>query len=76
MAEFWDIYDKNKKKVGRVAQRDVDELKDGEYHIVVTSIIMNSKNQILISKRAEYKKYGLKMIWRMGGACGDSDHSE
>lgn len=65
MAEFWDIYDKNKKKVGRVAQRGVDELKEGEYHIVVTAIIMNSKNEILISKRAEYKKYGL--MWECNG---------
>lgn len=59
MAELWDIYDINRKKTGKTAERDVYQLKEGEYHIVVTGIIMNSKNEILISKRAPHKKYGL-----------------
>lgn len=58
MAEFWDIYDKDKNKTGRVAQRNVYQFKKGEYHIVVTAIIINSKNEILISKRAPFKKNG------------------
>lgn len=65
MAELWDIYDINKKKTGRTAERDIYQFKDGEYHIVVTGIIMNSKNEILISKRAEYKKFGL--MWECNG---------
>lgn len=65
MGELWDIYDKNKKKTGRTAERGVDQLKEGEYHIVVTGIIMNSKNEILISKRAEYKKHG--GMWECNG---------
>lgn len=65
MAELWDIYDINKKKIGRTAERDVYKFKEGEYHIVVTGIIMNSKNEILISKRAEYKKFGL--MWECNG---------
>lgn len=59
MIELWDIYDINRKKTGKTAERDVYQLKEGEYHIVVTGIIMNSKNEILISKRAPHKKYGL-----------------
>lgn len=65
MSELWDIYDINKKKTGRTAKRDVDQLKEGEYHIVVTGIIMNSKNEILISKRAKHKKFGL--MWECNG---------
>lgn len=65
MAELWDIYDINKKKIGRTAEREVYKFKEGEYHIVVTGIIMNSKNEILISKRAEYKKFGL--MWECNG---------
>lgn len=65
MAELWDIYDINKKKIGRTAERNVYQLKEGEYHIVVTGIIMNSKNEILISKRAEHKKFGL--MWECNG---------
>ena len=65
MPELWDIYDKNKKKTGRVAERDKYQFKEGEYHIVVTGIIMNSKNEILISKRAEHKNFGL--MWECNG---------
>lgn len=56
MAEFWDIYDKNKNKTGRVAERDVYKFKEGEYHIVVVAVIINSKNEILITKRSATKK--------------------
>lgn len=65
MAELWDIYDINKKKTGKTAERDVYQLKEGEYHIVVTGIILNSKNEILISKRAEHKEFGL--MWECNG---------
>lgn len=37
----------------------------GEYHIVVTGIILNSKNEILISKRATNKKFG--GMWECNG---------
>ena len=58
MRELWDIYDVNRKKTGKTAERDVYQFKDGEYHIVVTGVILNHKKEILISKRAEFKKYG------------------
>lgn len=56
MAEFWDIYDQNKCKTGKLAQRNVYQFKRGEYHLVVVAVIMNSKNEILITKRAKTKK--------------------
>ena len=55
MSEFWDIYDTNRNKTGKTAERGVYELKEGEYHVIVNAIIMNSKNEILISKRASHK---------------------
>ncbi len=58
MAELWDIYDENRKKTGKLAERDLHKFKKGEYHIVVTGIIFNTKREILISKRATWKKYG------------------
>ena len=64
MAELWDIYDINKNKTGRIAERNVYQFKNGEYHIVVTGIIINSKNEILITKRAENKRFGL--MWVQG----------
>lgn len=65
MAELWDIYDKNKNKTGKTAERGNYQFKEGEYHIVVTGIIMNSKNEILITKRAAHKKFGL--MWECNG---------
>ena len=60
MAELWDVYDSNRNKTGRITQRGENALKAGEYHIIVTGIIINSKNEILLSRRAEHKKNGLK----------------
>lgn len=66
MAELWDIYDENRKKTGRVVQRRVTKLEFGkEFHIVVTGIIMNSKNEILISQRAPQKR--LPLQWECNG---------
>lgn len=65
MPELWDIYDENKNKTGKTAIRDVTILQKGEYHIVVTGIILNSKKEILISKRAMNKKFG--GMWECNG---------
>lgn len=65
MAEFWDIYDKDRNKTGRLVQRGVDKLKEGEYHIVVTAVILNSKNEILITQRASFKTFPL--MWECNG---------
>lgn len=67
MAEFWDVYDENRKKTGKVIERGKKLLDEGEYHLGVTALIMNSKNQILISKRAKGKKYELK--WECNGGA-------
>ena len=55
--------------IGKRLERQLLEfgfkLNKGEYHIVVNAIIINSKGEILISKRAEYKPHGLK--WELNG---------
>ncbi len=63
MGELWDIYDKTKRK--QAGQQKGVYQQEGEYHIVVTGIIINSKNEILISKRAENKKFG--GMWECNG---------
>lgn len=65
MKEIWDIYDGNRKVVGSIARKDWSLLKEGEYHIAVDAVIMNSKNEILISQRAEHKLQPLK--WECNG---------
>lgn len=63
--EFWDIYDINKRKTGKTTPRLGCKLEEGEYHIVVNAIIINSEGKILVSKRADYKPHGL--MWEMSG---------
>lgn len=65
MEELWDIYDINRKKIGKFARRDVDKLQAGEYHVVVTGIMINSRNEILIGKRAAHKTHPL--MWECSG---------
>lgn len=66
MKEKWDIYDSKRRKTGKTIEREnQQQLKQGEYHIVVTGIILNSENQILISKRAKHKKFG--EMWECNG---------
>ncbi len=64
-AELWDIYDGNKKEDRKNGRKRVYEFKDGEYHLVVQAIILNTKNEILISKRAPFKKFG--GMWECNG---------
>lgn len=65
MNEIWDVYDINKRKTGKKAEKNVYKFQDGEYHIISTGVIMNSKNNILVSKRAPTKKYG--GLWECNG---------
>ena len=53
--EIWDIYDIDRKVTGKFHRRG-DELKPGEYRLVVHVCIFNSKNQLLIQKRQSNKK--------------------
>ena len=53
--EIWDIYDIDRKVTGKFHRRG-DELKLGEYRLVVHVCIFNSKNQLLIQKRQSNKK--------------------
>lgn len=67
MREKWDIYNIHKRKTGKRCFRDGRKLKTGEYHLVVTAIILNENNEILISKRAEHKVHP-----KMWECCGGS----
>ena len=67
MEEYWDVYDKFRRKTGKVIKRNsTDWLKNDEYHIVVTGVIQNSKNQILISKRKKDKEL-FPELWECNG---------
>lgn len=65
MGELWAVYDENRQKTGKIAERDVTQLKEGEYHIIVNGIILNFDNKILIDRRNLEKKYG--GMWECSG---------
>ena len=66
MEEKFDLYDKNRNLIGKTAIRGRDILNEGEYHIVVGAIIINNKNEILITKRAENKQ-SYPLFWECNG---------
>lgn len=62
--EYWDLYNKNRQKINKIVRRG-DKLQDDEYHLVVNLWIKNSKNEFLISQRAENKTY--PFMWECTG---------
>lgn len=64
MVEYWDLYNANKEKLGKVVRRG-DYLKDDEYHIVVNAWIKNSEGKYLISQRTANKTHPL--MWETTG---------
>lgn len=73
--EFWDIYTKDREKTGRLHRRG-DEMKEGEFHIVVHVCIFNSRNQLLIQHRQPFKR-GWPNMWDLtaGGSALQGENS-
>lgn len=55
--EYWDIYDRDKKKTGRVMKRNDWILQDGEYHLTVLGVIVRPDRKFLITKRVMTKSW-------------------
>ena len=53
--ELWDIYDIDRVRTGRVAQRGKPAseggLGEGEYHLVVHICVFNGRGQLLLQQR-------------------------
>lgn len=65
MDEIVDIYDSEKKRTNKQIVRH-QPLSDGEYTLGVQAIIINSKKELLISKRSKYKKI-CPLMWECNG---------
>lgn len=73
MIELNDIYDKNRKKTGRVHQRGT-AWHFGEYGLVVCVWIYDGKGNLLLTKRAPEKSFG--GTWEnTGGAARAGENS-
>ena len=54
MAEFWDIYDEERHKTGKLHKRGLP-LAEGEYHLVIHVWVRNSNGDFLITRRSPGK---------------------
>lgn len=73
MREEWDVYTVHGEKTGRTAFRG-DNLEKGEYHLVVSALIKNSRGQYLISRRSVQKSSG-SILETVGGSAVKGDDS-
>ncbi len=53
--ERWDIYDRQRQKLG-YSKASHESLEDHEYRLVVHGIIINSRNEMLVQKRSRQKE--------------------
>ncbi|MCF0107330.1 MAG: NUDIX hydrolase [Holdemanella sp.] len=74
--EYWDIYDKNKQKTGRVMKRNDWCLKDDEYHLSVLGVIQRSDGKFLITQRVMTKHWAPGWWEVSGGACMAGEESK
>ena len=74
--ELWDVYDKDRNKVGRTIVRG-SEFREGDYHLVVHICIFNSRNEMLIQKRQPFKdNYSGMWDVTVGGSAVAGDSSQ
>lgn len=55
MAEYWDLFDEDRKPLGRTIMRGKLVSLGGEYHVVVMIMTMNSHGQLLCTLRSPEK---------------------
>lgn len=73
--EYWDIYDANKKRTGRLMKRNDWCLKDGEYHLSVLGVIARPDGRYLITKRVMTKAWAPGWWEVSGGAAQAGEES-
>lgn len=65
MPEFWDIYDKDRRKTGRLQERGKPPVSPDDYHLVVEIWLKNSKGEVLMTQRHPDKHFG--GLWECTG---------
>ena len=72
--ELWDVYDENRKPLGKLHTRGIP-MKRGEYHISVFVWVFNSKGELLLTKRSPQKRSFPNMWALTGGAVQAGENS-
>lgn len=71
--EFWDVYDENRKPIGKLHTRGVP-MKKGEYHLTVFVWVFNSNHEVLLTKRAPEKR-AYPNLWALTGGAVQAGES-
>ncbi len=66
MAEYWDIYDMDRKLTGKTIKRG-EPFGENEFYVCCEVWIVNSKNQMLVTQRHPDKKAGGQWEFTGGG---------
>lgn len=64
MSEYWDLYDADRKPLGRTIKRG-DAFSEGEYYVCCEVWVKNSKSEFLMTQRHPDKKAG--GLWEFTG---------
>lgn len=70
--ELWDVYDENRQPTGRLHPRG-EPLQPGDYHLVVYVWKLNSRGELLITKRSPNKGFGNMWETTAGSAVAGDD---
>ena len=73
--EYWDIYDANKNRTGRLMKRNDWCLKDGEYQLSVLGVVARPDGRYLITKRVMTKAWAPGWWEVSGGAAQAGEES-
>ncbi len=75
--ELWDIYDENGNLTGRTAPRMVGgaSMPEGEYHLAVTVVTVNSSGEIFCTRRSQEKPLFPGMWENTGGSVLAGENS-
>ncbi len=67
--EMWDIYDIDKRRTGRLMERNDWTMKEGDYHLTVLGVIRTLEGKYLITKRVMTKSWAPGWWEVSGGAA-------
>ena len=74
--ELWDIYDVNKQLTGRTMKRNDFTMADGDYHLTVLGVVVNTAGQFLVTRRVMSKAWAPGWWEVSGGAAMAGETSE
>lgn len=75
--ELCDVYDRHRRKVGRIVPRNSHTLSDNEYRMIVVAIVEDKRGRCLVTRRSRKKTWGAR-LWEIpgGGAMAGEDSLE